>query len=755
MADIFISYARGDRERIADLSAALEQHGWSIWWDRHIDGGSAFAQAIEAELQASGAVVVAWSRAALQSDWVKDEAAAARDQGKLVPVSLDGSVPPLGFRQYHVIDLSGWNGEPSAPALSDLRRSLGAKLGGAAAASDATAPAQQAARATPTAPTTARKWVLVVVALLGLGAAGAFLLRGERAGDAGGPAAETPADGAAAGDAKDTIRDKSIAVLPFANRSAKPDDAYFAEGMHDDLLTQLSRVGDLRVVSRTSVARYEGTDKPITQVASELGVGVVLEGAVQRAGDRVRINVQLIDGRTDTQLWAETFDRELTVANLFEIQSEITTAIAAALESVLAQPGRKHSVQLPTQSIEAYNAFLLGNTLNRFDDYDETKMERAAAAYGEAVSIDPRFAEAHARKALAHLTLAWWQYDTEKNIRLAEQSLERARALAPDLGDTQVSEGYYLYWIKGDYAGAEAATRAAIEQSPRNADLWELRGSILRRSGDTAGARAAFERAREIDPKSASVAVNLAFTDAYMGRLAEARRLLDRAKELRPDTSNVAVEAVLYALEGDVEATWAHYQDMVARGDYDAGGPFADLAFSLRDPERLALIAQRLEGQEHGSLVGIGTGYFRAVALQRLGRTDEAHTLARQLKARLVRELPHETDRNARSRLTLVALEALLGEDAEARAIAAEVLKSPPRDQLWLAETAPILITAYADLGDPDAAFDLVEQAMDRFSPVHFVNVRNDVGFDPYRDLPRYKALNARYEAWKAKQPAR
>ena len=753
MADIFISYARGDRERIAALSAALEQFGWSVWWDRHIDGGSAFAQAIEAELQASRAVVVAWSKAALQSDWVKDEAAAARDQGKLVPVTLDGSVPPLGFRQYHVIDLSGWDGEPSAQVLADLRRSLGVKLGGATSASGAT-PVAAAGVAPRKGSANSRKWLLTVVSLLGLGAAIAFMLRGERSGNADESAHANPAGAAAAVDANDAARDKSIAVLPFANRSAKPDDAYFAEGMHDDLLTQLSRVGDLRVVSRTSVARYMGTDKPITQVASELGVGVVLEGAVQRAGDRVRINVQLIDGRTDTQMWAETFDRQLTVANLFEIQSEITGAIAAALESVLAQPGQKHAVQLPTQSIEAYNAFLLGNTLNRFDDYDEKKMERAAAAYGEAVAIDPGFAEAHARKALAHLTLAWWQYDTANNVRLAEQSLERARALAPELGDTMVAEGYYLYWVKGDYVGADAAARAAIEQSPKNVDLWELRGSILRRSGDMTAALDAFEHAAELDPKSASVAVNLAFTNAYMGRLVEARKLLGRAKELRPDTSNVAVEAMVFTLEGDVDATWDHYQAMVASGDYDANGPFADLAFSLRDPARLALIAQRLEGQENDSLVGIGTGYFRAVALYRLGRTEEARALARQLKTRLVRDLRHETDRNARSRFTLVALDALLGNDAEARAIAAEALKSPPRDQLWLVETAPILISAYADLGDPDAAFDLVEQAMDRFSPVHFVNVRNDVGFDRYRELPRYKALNARYEVWKAKQPA-
>ncbi|MGL6223969.1 MAG: toll/interleukin-1 receptor domain-containing protein, partial [Steroidobacteraceae bacterium] len=144
MADIFISYARPDRSRIAPLSAALEQAGWSVWWDRHIDGGAAFARAIETELEASRAVVVAWSQAAVQSDWVKDEAASARDHGKLVPVSLDGTSAPLGFRQYHVIDLSAWNGEPSAPAVADLLRSLDARLGGA------TSPPQSVAIPLPT-----------------------------------------------------------------------------------------------------------------------------------------------------------------------------------------------------------------------------------------------------------------------------------------------------------------------------------------------------------------------------------------------------------------------------------------------------------------------------------------------------------------------------------------------------------------------------------------------------------------------------
>lgn len=225
MADIFISYARPDREKIASLSAALEQAGWSVWWDRHIDGGSAFARAIETELDASKVVVVAWSQAALQSDWVKDEAATARDQGKLVPVSLDGAGAPLGFRQYHVIDLATWNGESSTPGFTDLLRSLEARLHGTSPLPPRSAAPVAAGRPAATRTRSLALGGLALVALLGVGS---LLLRGERPGSDAPAATVTGSAVSAAGSEPDMARDKSIAVLPFANRSARPDDAYFA-----------------------------------------------------------------------------------------------------------------------------------------------------------------------------------------------------------------------------------------------------------------------------------------------------------------------------------------------------------------------------------------------------------------------------------------------------------------------------------------------------------------------------------------------
>ena len=746
LADVFISYARADREVVAALSAALEQAGYSVWWDRHIGAGAAFAQAIEAELESAKAVIVAWSKSALTSDWVKDEAAAARDQGKLVPVSLDGAVAPLGFRQYHVIDLSAWVGDGATPVPEDLLRSLESRVSGTPSQtqpatgdrnsrSAAASPARPAARST-------RGRMIAGLGLAVLVVATTLAYRWHAGRDAADPATASNA-GPASAPATQSL-DKSIAVLPFENRSAQADDAYFAAGMHDDLLAQLSRVGDLRVTSRTSVMRYADTDKPIPQIARELGVGAVLEGGVQRAGNRVRINVQLIDGRTDSHLWSETFDRELTVANLFEIQSEITRAIAAQLKSVLGAAGGRASGKLPTQSTEAYNAYLLGNALNRYE-LNPGVFQRAADAYGEAVAIDPEFAEAHARKATVHTMLAWLGIDVATNARLAEESIERARALAPNARETLVAEGDFQYRVKNDYAGADAAVRAALEESPRDAGLWLLHGSTVRRLGDLDASSEAFERLRALDPKNSMAPANLATNDSYRGNLAGARRWLARAWELSPDSQyNPTVEAFLSLATSDVDAAWRRYNELRTRPGLDqddVDSTFSDLVYVLRDPARLETMAARNIGPQ------------RLVALDRLGRKDEARALMRDLRAELDAEPSADGDPRGIYRVRAIWLDALAGNAKAVHSGAAALARDPPRDQLWIIESGPALMDAYARIGAPDAAFDLIEQAMDRFGPVHFWRIKTDVAFDPYREQPRYKKLDARYEAWKATQP--
>ena len=751
MADIFLSYARPDRDKIGFLTAALERAGWSVWWDRHIDGGAAFARTIEAELDASRVVIVAWSQASLKSDWVKDEAATARDQGKLVPVSVDGAVAPLGFKQYHVIDLSTWNGDPSAAAFADLMRTLEARMQGGTPSPPREAAPAQVAETGRRKPSRTRGLVIGALALAALAGVTAYVMRDEH------PGANTPATtatGTAGAGAQPGVRDKSIAVLPFANRSARADDAYFAEGVHDDLLGQLSKMKDVRVISRTSVMRYAGTDKPIPEIASELGVGAILEGGVQRAGDRVRINVQLIDGRTDAHLWAETFDRELTVENLFEIQSEITKAIAAALKSVLSAPEGRLADEVPTQDTAAYNAYLLGNTLNRYETRDPNEIVRATQAYAEAVRIDPAFAAAYARKAVAHLTLTWWGVDPAENTRVAEEALARARTLAPGSIETLIAEGYHRYWVQQDFAGAYAALQEILEQSPQNSRLWSLQGAVARRAGDMPGSMAAFEQAAAIDPQDADAPANLAVNYAYLGQLEEARQWLSRAAALSPDSGyNMIVEGIVLNLGADVDAAWRRYEQLRATSGAVPGlvdGQFSGLARTLRDPVRLATLEGRLANvQAPGELVQLFVELNRAVALRKLGRQAEAETLARDIKARIA---AIKSDSSARDdvQVAAIAVDAFLGDQTAAREAADALAQHPSQDHLWIIEDAPLLMAAYAELRNPDAAFDLAERAMDEFSPAHFAYLRADTAFDDYRDVPRYRKLDARYQAWQA-----
>jgi TolB-like protein len=553
---------------------------------------------------------------------------------------------------------------------------------------------------------------------------------------------------------------KSIAVLPFANRSAREEDAFFAEGMHDDLLTQLAQIGDVRVISRTSVMRYAGSTKPIREIAAELGVGTVLEGGVQRAGNRVRINAQLIDAATDAHLWSETFDRELTVENLLDIQSEITQAIATALQSVLVGDAAHPAEKLPTRSTEAYDAYLLGNTLSRYELRDPETIQRGIRAYAEAVRLDPEFAAAYARKAVAHLMLVWWTVDPAENLALAQQALERARALAPDAIATHVAEGYYRYWGQLDYAGANAALDTVLKQAPQNAALWNLKGAAARRAGDMDGSVAAFERAAALDPQDSGPPANLAVTHAYLGQLGQARRWLSRAWALAPTSMyNANAELAVLDTEGDSEAIWQRYAEL--RQTPGLVPHLVDREYlqnyfveTLRTPDRMRLVAERLadpRASDEGGLNRVVGKAQLAGLLGRLGQREEARALAERAKAELA-----TLEMTSRARLDAailaIQLDLLLGNDAAARTALAELMKAPPADFLWPIESGRGVVYAYVRAGLPEAAFDLVELAMDRFSPAQFSMVLNGVDFDGLREHPRYKELNARYQAWRVAQ---
>ena len=240
------------------------------------------------------------------------------------------------------------------------------------------------------------------------------------------------------------IDKNSIAVLPFANRSADSGDVYFTDGIHDDLLTQLSRIEAFSVISRTSVMEYRDTTKNLSEIARELGVANVMEGSVQRAGDRVRINVQLIDANTDEHLWAEIYDRELTTGNLFDIQSEIAQAIATALEATLTDFELASVNNVPTENVAAYDLFLqarryaLSETSNGY--------KTAIELFNESLLLDPGFKLAWIALARAHMTNYWVYEGNQSHRDLALEAIERARSIDAEFAELYMAEGFYWYW---------------------------------------------------------------------------------------------------------------------------------------------------------------------------------------------------------------------------------------------------------------------------------------------------------------------
>ena len=286
--------------------------------------------------------------------------------------------------------------------------------------------------------------------------------------------------------------DKSIAVLPFANLSAEKENEFFADGMHDDLITALAKVRDLKVISRTSVLAYRDTaSRNLKKIAAELGVATVLEGSVQRAGNRVRINVQLIDARTDAHLWAETFNKDLT--DVFLIQAALTEEITSALKASLTAGERSLIARRPTESQAAYDLYLRARLLGQGLGLGATKeaYEAVIALYEQAAAADPKFALPHVQLSILHGTMYWFGAldATPKRRARVEAELETAKRLAPDAPETYLARGSFEYTCRNDWAQSLVEYRQAEAGLPNDAQLIYRIGIAHRRLGQMAEAR--------------------------------------------------------------------------------------------------------------------------------------------------------------------------------------------------------------------------------------------------------------------------
>ena len=332
-----------------------------------------------------------------------------------------------------------------------------------------------------------------------------------------------------------TIPEKSIAVLPFENLSDEKANAYFAEGIQDEILTKLASIADLKVISRTSTARYKSKPEDLKTVSQQLGVATVLEGTVQRAADKVRINVQLIDARADTHLWAKSYDRD--AKDVFAVESEVSQEIADALQAKLSPAEATTLSTAPTRDPEAYDLFLKGEFEEREAESSlkSVSFDRAAAFYQQALSRDPNFALAAARLAESRITRHWFVSTlSESELAEVKSIAEHALDLAPDLAEAHIALGRFYYHGKRQYEEALKEFRHALELQPNNVEAMEYSGYIYRRQGQWQRGLSELTKCEERDPRDASLPANIGASYCHLRMWQEAKRAGLRSLALDP-----------------------------------------------------------------------------------------------------------------------------------------------------------------------------------------------------------------------------
>ena len=474
---VFLSYSRADEAHAKRLAQALEQAGLQVWWDSLIEGGEVFAKSIEAALVSSNAVIVLWSPHSVASDWVLDEAEHGRDMHKLVPLSIDGTVPPLGFRQYQAIILG-----PSATGISEA--SLQAVLRAVLPLAGREVSPRSPATSTAHAPSDrSRRRLLVGAGSAAVAAAAATTgWLGWKRGWFGAEA----------------VLDSSVAVLPFDNLSGDPDQVYFSDGLSEEVRATLARNHRLKVMAQTSSGKFRDSDESAVRIANQLGVAFLLDGSVRWAGDTVRVAADLIDGRTGFSRWTQVFERR--ISDVFAVQREIADTVASAMAVQVVAPRtaeEERAASGGTAHLGAFDAYLRGRTLYDLS-VDEASERAALAQFDAAIALDPRYAAAHAARSASLTTLAN-QYG-------------------------KVGEREAMY----DQAVAAAAR--AIELAPQFAAAHSILGFVLFQGRlDARAAREPFEKSSTLGAGEATVQARWAQYCARTGRAREAAEAIERA----------------------------------------------------------------------------------------------------------------------------------------------------------------------------------------------------------------------------------
>ena len=508
MADVFVSYARSDKARVAPLVGAIVAQGWTVWWDPEITPGQEFDDMIEAEIEAAKAVMVVWTPTSVASRWVRGEAREAADRGKLVPVRFDNARLPMDVRAIHTTDLDDWAENPSSPPAKEFLHALGAMI--------ARAPTKAA----------------------------------------------TPAGGTKSFAEEATPR-FTICVLPFANMSGDPEQEYFSDGITEDVITDLSKVSALGIISRNSAFMYKGTHVDIPKVARDLNVSHVLEGSVRKAGGRVRISAQLVDAETNNHIWAERYDRDSS--DIFALQDEISEAIVKALRLRLLPEEKKAIERRGTDNAEAHNLYLMARqTYVNSHDIDPRASEAIVRLCTRATEIDPEYAQAWTLMAIGHRKLREAHGGTsDEGMAAAERALE----LDPNLAEAHAIKAQLLLG-DGDAEAAATEVAVALEYDPDSYEVNRSAGRLNYQLHRLEEATRFYEKAAALmktDLNSASILISCytALGDAAGSRRA-AELALERAEAvLEHDQNNSMVagySAYALAALGEGERAKARMQ---------------------------------------------------------------------------------------------------------------------------------------------------------------------------------------------------
>jgi TolB-like protein/Flp pilus assembly protein TadD len=538
--------------------------------------------------------------------------------------------------------------------------------------------------------------------------------------------------------------DKSIAVLPFQNLSDDKANAYFAEGIQDEILTRLAQIGALRVISRTSTQHFASSPDNLPDIARQLGVANILEGSVQKSGDAVHVNVQLIHAATDDHLWAQSYDRKLD--NIFSVEGEVAGAIAQALKAQLSGSERQTLEKLPTRNAEAYDAYLRAVTLAT--DYDESRayLQSLIDLSAKAVAADPDFAQAWAALSNSRTQYYYLAEHTPQQLAAAKAAADTALRLQPDLPEAWLAIGFYHYWGEGDYDAALAAYEHVRQQTPNNVLALEMIGLVLRRQGHWEESLTTLRQAAQLDPHDSELWANIGFSEHALRRFDRAREAYRQGLQAQPGNETITASlAQTFLAEGNTEAARAALNPIALD---PAQGRVATAYVRLRQQQRS--FAEGIDELTKaiaaaGTLPPLNLGEVR-IDRGKLETCAGQHEAAQAdfIAARdLLEGLRAAGDSSALIPGLLAQVYAALGDRTTALSRMQEAQAGIARD----AFIRPLGTIGMAQVqmlgGDPAAAIAALETSLHEPNGITVAELRQDCTWDPLRKEPGFQRLVA------------